>query len=386
MTPGARVAAAVGVLDAWLEGAPAERALLRWSRGARYAGSKDRAAVRDHVYDALRRLRSSAAKGGAMTGRGVMLGVLGAGPFDGAGHAPAPPTPEEAAQISSCPGLGRAAALDVPDWLLPALDADLGPDADAVLEALRHRAPVFLRVNLARLDRPAAAAALAAEGIVADPHGLSPSALVVREGARLVSRSRSYAGGLVELQDAASQAVADAVPIAGRVLDLCAGGGGKALALAGRGAGRVHAHDVDPRRMADLPARAARAGADVTLTDRPEEAAPFDVVLVDAPCSGSGSWRRDPEGKWRLTPNRLSALRATQDALLDRAAALAAPGGAIAYATCSLLRSENEDRVATFVARHRGWTTESCQRITPLTGGDGFGVATLRRAPVAGAA
>ena len=383
MTPGARAAAAIEVLDAWLAGAPAERALIRWARGARYAGSKDRAAVRDHVYDALRRLRSSALRGGGMTGRGVALGLLGPGPFDGAGHAPAPPTPEEAARLERPPTPSRAEALDVPDWLLPALDADLGAAADRVLEALRHRAPAFLRVNLARTGREDAMSALAAEGIAAEPHDLAPSALRVTQGARRVARSRAYASGLVELQDAASQAVADAVPIGGRVLDLCAGGGGKSLALAARGAA-VSAHDVEPRRMADLPARAARAGAHVILLDHPETAGPHDTVLVDAPCSGSGSWRRDPEGKWRLTPERLAALRATQDAVLDRAAALTAPGGAIAYATCSLLRSENEDRVAAFLTRHRGWTTESCRRITPETGGDGFGVTILRTHPARG--
>ena len=243
MTPGARAAAAIGVLDAWLAGAPAEQALIRWARGARYAGSGDRAAVRDHVYDALRRLRSSTALGGARSGRVVMLGLLAgrgedpAALFDGQGHAPPPLTPEEAARLARPPALGRTEALDVPDWLLPRLDADLGPDCEAVLEALRHRAPVVLRANLGRTTRADAAAALGREGIAARPHPLSPSALEVIEGARRLRGSRAYAEGLVELQDAASQAVADSVPLGGRILDLCAGGGGKALALAARGAG-----------------------------------------------------------------------------------------------------------------------------------------------------
>lgn len=384
MTPGARVAAAIGALDAWLAGEPAERALIRWARGARYAGSGDRAAVRDHVYDALRRLRSSAVRGGGMTGRGAMLGLLagrGEDPaplFDGRGHAPAPLAPREAERLAAPPRLARAEALDVPDWLLPRLDASLGAEADAVLEALRHRAPVMLRANLARASRDEAAAALAAEGIAARPHPLSPSALEVTEGARRVSRSRAYAAGLVELQDAASQAAADAVPLGGRVLDLCAGGGGKALALAARSGRRIHAHDADPARMRDLPARARRAGADIAPLADPREAAPYDVVVADAPCSGSGAWRRDPEGKWRLTPEGLGALLATQDAILDAAARLVAPGGAIAFLTCSLLDEENAGRVAAFEARHRGWTCESRRRITPLEGGDGFGVAILR--------
>lgn len=377
MTPGARAAAAIGVLDAWLAGMPAERALLRWSRGARYAGSKDRAAVRDHVFEALRRLRSSAARGGGPTGRGVVLGLLGPELFDGAGHAPDPPDDGERARLASPPAMTRGEALDVPDWLLPVLDADLADRAEPVMEALRRRAPVGLRVNLARIDRASAARGLAAEGIDATPHPLSPSALEVHDGARLVARSRAYLEGLVELQDPASQAVADAVPVGGRVLDLCAGGGGKSLALAARGAS-VWAHDVDLARMRDLAPRAERAGARVVATDRPQDRGPFDAVLVDAPCSGSGAWRRDPEGKWRLTPERLAAVTAVQDEVLDRAARLAAPGGVVVYATCSLLACETLHRIDAFRARHRDWTTESCRRITPLEGGDGFGIGVLR--------
>ena len=385
MTPGARVAAAIGVLDAWLAGEPAERALIGWARGARYAGSGDRAAVRDHVYDALRRLRSSAALGGGMTGRALALGLLAgrsedpAALLDGRGHAPAPPSPEERAWLADPPTLSRAEALDVPDWLLPQLDADLGPRADAVLEALRHRAPLHLRANLARLSRAEAAEALAGEGIEARPHPLSPSALEVGEGARRVARSRAYADGLVEIQDAASQAMADSVPSGGRILDLCGGGGGKALALAARGAGRILAWDADPARMRDLPVRAERARAEVAVVGDPGSQAPYDVVLADAPCSGSGSWRRDPEGKWRLTPERLDALCATQDAILDAAAGLAAPGGAVAYVTCSLLEAENAARVAAFLDRSPGWGEEDRGRLTPLDGGDGFALSILRR-------
>ena len=360
--------------------------MILWARGARYAGSGDRRAVRDHVYDALRRLRSSAARGGAMTGRGVMLGLLasrGEDPsalFDGRGHAPPPPAPAETARLAEAPPT-RAEALDVPDWLLPALDADLGSLCDAVCEALRHRAPVHLRTNLARTTREAAAAALAAEGIASRAHPLAPSALEVIEGARRIAGSRAFAAGLVELQDAASQAVAGAVPMApgARALDLCAGGGGKALALAARGA-EVTAHDVDPARMRDLPERARRAGADIRIVAEPESEAPFDVVLVDAPCSGSGSWRRDPEGRWRLTSERLAALTLTQDAILGRAGALVAPGGVMAYATCSLLSAENEERVAAYLAAHGGWVEEARLRLTPLDGGDGFGLGVLRRA------
>lgn len=385
MTPAARIAAAAGVLDRVLAGDPAERTLTGWARGSRFAGSGDRAAVRDLVFDALRRRRSFAALGGADSGRGLMLGALraaGSDPdalFTGEGHAPAPLTAAERS-AGRVPAAG-AEALDCPDWLYPVLDAALGPDTAAALEALQRRAPVHLRVNLRRSSRETARAALAERGIVTVPHALSPAALEVVTGARGVKADPAYLDGTVELQDAASQAVADLVPLApdGRMLDYCAGGGGKTLAVGGRVAGRFLAHDVHPRRMADLPARAERAGLKVrcVTTGELDALGRFDVVLVDAPCSGSGSWRRDPEGKWALTPARLDEVAALQARILVDAAPLVAPGGALVYATCSMIDAENRDQVAGFLARHPGWTLSLQRRFTPLEGGDGFFAAVL---------
>ena len=385
MTPAARIAAAAEVLDRVLAGDPAERALTGWGRGNRYAGSRDRAAVRDLVFDALRRRRSFAALGGAPTGRGLMLGAVratGADPatlFTGDGFAPAPLSAEErTAGRAPDPG---AEALDCPDWLFPVLEESLGGDRDAVLAALQTRAPVHLRVNLARGDRRDVQAALAARGIESVPHLLSPAALEVVAGARAVKADPAFLDGTIELQDAASQAVADLVPLkpGGRMLDYCAGGGGKTLAVGGRVAGSFFAHDVHPRRMSDLPARAARAGLAVRCVT-PEALARlgrFDAVLVDAPCSGSGSWRRDPEGKWALTPAKLDAVVALQARILDAAAALVAPGGVLVYATCSLIAAENAAQVAGFLDRHPGWTAPWQRRFTPLDGGDGFFAAAL---------
>jgi len=384
VTPAARVAAAMGVLDQISASNPAEKALTNWGRASRFAGSGDRAALRDLVFGALRCRRSFAALGGADTGRGLMIGALraeGRAPgeiFTGIGHAPAALTGDEGA--GAVPeGL---AALDCPDWLGEPLQRALGPEFAAVMGLLQRRAPAFVRVNLARGSRDAAVAALAAEGILALPHRLAETALELGQGARKLQSSRAYADGLVDLQDAASQAVVAAMPLAGagRVLDYCAGGGGKALALADRGA-QVFAHDADPRRMRDLPVRAERAGVRVSLLDKAAvaKAAPFDLVLLDVPCSGSGSWRRSPEAKWALTPARLGELLALQADILARTLGLVGPGGVLAYVTCSLLSEENSGQIAGFCARHPGWKILFQRRFIPLDGGDGFYVVHLTR-------
>jgi 16S rRNA (cytosine967-C5)-methyltransferase len=382
MTPAARLSAAIEVLDRILQGQAVEPALTNWGRANRFAGSGDRAAIRDHVFDALRCRRSFATLGGSDSGRGLMLGMLrdaGLDPaslFTGQGHAPAPVMASEAGFAPQ-----GTAALDCPDWLAPALQASLGPDFVPVMQAMRRRAPVFLRVNTVRGDRPTAIAALAAEGIVAQPHDLALTALEVTGNARKIQTSQAYLGGLVELQDASSQAVVQALPLASgqRVLDYCAGGGGKSLAMAARAGLEVQAHDADPGRMRDLPARAGRAGAEVRLVGTP--VGQFDLVLADAPCSGSGSWRRDPAGKWALKPERLLALQAVQAAILDRVAGLVAPEGVLAYATCSLLGSENAAQIDAFCARTPGWRLRRTHSFTPLQGGDGFFLALLERKP-----
>ena len=380
MTPSARCAAAIAVLDRVLAGEPAEKALTNWGRASRFAGSGDRAAVRDLVFDALRQRHSAAARGGGLTGRGLVLGLCRAAGqealFSGEGHAPARPGPEEAGHAPSA-----EEALDLPGWLLPDLRASLGADLKPVAAALRLRAPVFLRVNLRRGTVSDAVAALAAEGIEVRPHPLAATALEVVGNARKVQTSQAYLGGLVELQDASSQAVVEALPLANgmAVLDHCAGGGGKTLAMAARAKLRLFAHDASPRRMADLPDRAKRAGVKVALTDTPEATAPYDLVLVDAPCSGSGSWRRDPEGKWKITPETLSGIEKMQAMILDRVALMLPAGGLLAYATCSLLNRENGDQARAFLARHPGWSLQSELRLTPLQGGDGFYLAILQR-------
>lgn len=385
MTPAARIAAAIEVLDGVLAGDPAEKLLTSWGRNHRFAGSKDRAAIRDHVFQALRNLRSFQALGGSETGRGVMIGALratGEDPasmFNGQGHAPMQLTAQEA---GFKPGtLPEAVALDCPDWLVVPLKAALGAKFAPVMEALKSRAPVFLRVNLRKATRDCAVQALQNEGIDTRPHPLSPTALEVVSNPRRVANSAAFREGLVELQDAASQAITDMLPLndGAKVLDLCAGGGGKTLAMAGRAQAGFYAYDANPQRLRDLPERARRAGVEVTLTRDPEQISPFDLVLADVPCSGSGAWRRSPEGKWRLSAHSLDNLIDLQSEILDRAAGLVAPGGALAYATCSLLTAENQDQITRFLKRQKGWNVVSQRSLTPLDGADGFHISLLER-------
>ena len=171
-----------------------------------------------------------------------------------------------------------------------------------------------------------------------------------------------------------------AVFAVGDDLACCAGGGGKTLAMAARARLKLYAHDASPGRMRDLTARATRAGVKVILTDNPEKTKYYDLILTDVPCSGSGSWRRDPQGKLALDAARLAQIQQVQAQIMDRAAPMVAPGGVLAYATCSLLHSENAAQVAAFLARHSGWRQTGELRLTPLQGADGFYLALLTRA------
>jgi 16S rRNA (cytosine967-C5)-methyltransferase len=382
LTPGARVSAAIGVLDAWLAGQPAEQALTNWARGARYAGSGDRAAVRDHVYDVLRRKGSCATLGGGETGRALMIGLMrlqGLDPatrFTGEGHAPPPLSADE----MSVPPAQPDAAVDVPAWLIPALTERVGERRDDLVTAMGHRAPVWLRVNTRRTTVGDAIARLAEDGIEAEVDARGERALSVISGARRVKSSGAFADGWVEVQDLSAQRAVEAVAWpGGRILDYCAGGGGKALAIAALSEAALFAHDAAPARMRDLPVRARRAGVDISIagTDALAELGPFDAVLCDVPCSGSGTWRRDPEAKWRLTPDRLAELETMQAGILAQAARLVRPQGRLVYMTCSLFVAENEAQVARFLDAHPGWSCAQQRAETPLDASDGFFHAVL---------
>ena len=399
MTPAARLAAAVDILAALDPDRPVEPQLKAWSRANRYAGSKDRRAIADRVYTVLRRRRTCAAQGGGGAARALVLGSLVQA--DGAsvgeiealcrgGYGLAPLDDAERTALGRSPDWeSEAERLDWPDWLWEEALEAFGPQTARELDALRQRAPLDLRVNTLKATAPEARQALEEDGAIARADIVEvpdlPSALRLPSGFPVLA-NRAWREGLVELQDAGSQAVAamTAARPGETVLDFCAGAGGKTLALAAtmRNEGHLFAYDVAPVRMADLPERAERAGATcitvVESEDLPAFEGKVDRVLVDAPCSGSGSWRRDPAGKWRLTPERLADLTEMQDDALDAAARFVRPGGTLLYATCSILRSEDEERVAAFLHRHDRFTLDETRRLHPARDGcDGFFAARM---------
>ena len=391
MTPPARLKAAIEIVDQVIggtsaDGAAADTLIARYFRTRRYAGAKDRRAVRELAYAAIRRAGEVPSSGrAALIGLAADRGEMAAW-FDGSVHGPAQIGNDER----------PASAGIAPAWLESLLAAALAP---AELTALLARAPLDLRVNRLKATREAVLDLLPE----AEPGRLSPDALRLPEGTSIEALP-AFADGLIEVQDEGSQLVALACAAAPglTVIDLCAGAGGKTLALAAMmgGQGRLIACDINRARLARIEPRAARAGATIEtrLLDGGREAAGLaelaasaDVVLVDAPCSGSGTWRRNPEARWRLTPARLDRLVATQAEVLALGAELVRPGGRLVYAVCSLLDAEGRDQVAAFLAAHPGWTALADpvaagrahglgRLLTPRRDGtDGFFIAALAR-------
>ena len=424
MRDGGRIEAAIGVLEQ-VETArrPSRLALKAWSDTARYAGSGDRAFVAGLVLDALRRRRSAAWRMEQDSPRGAVLGVLAlhwnwptdriAAAFAEAPHGPGALSAAEAARITEprdLAGAPDAVAADLPDWLAPSFARVFGDRVRTEAEALARRAPVDLRVNTLKSDP--ARALRAAEALGAHPVPGLPLALRIdppaaAERTPSVESLPEFVKGWMEVQDAGSQvAAACAGDIAGaQVLDFCAGGGGKTLALAAAmgSTGQIYAYDSDARRLADTVRRGERAGIRNLQVRTPLRPDPLkdlvgrmDLVFIDAPCSGSGAWRRHPDTKWRLTPEALARRQADQDAVLDGGVPYVRPGGRLIYVTCSVLAEENEDRVAAFLERHPEFsvrpatddlerlsrlTAEGYLRLTPATSDtDGFFVAVLVRA------
>ena len=426
MTPAARLSAAIEVLgDIEARRRPAPDTLKDWGLGHRFAGSGDRAAIASLVYDALRRRASAAWIMGEGSPRAVLLGSLrlarGLGVDEiaalcsGERFAPAPLSAAERHVLgaASLEGAPPHVAADVPDWIAPALSLSFGDDLVPEARALAARAPLDLRVNTLKADRDEVMAELAHLAPQATPYSLLGLRIPLGPDGRgpAVHVDPAFLRGAVEIQDEGSQLaslLAGAQP-GETVIDLCAGGGGKTLALAAAmgNDGRLVATDSDPRRLAPIHARLARAGASVEVRTPRGKVDPVadlagvaDLVLVDAPCTGSGTWRRNPDAKWRIRPGSLAGRVRDQATVLDRAVDLARPGGRIVYITCSVLAEENDGAVTGTLSRRAGLsvvapaaalaatgfaaladavriTTHGLQMSPLRTGTDGFYVATL---------
>ncbi len=358
MTPSARVQAAIDILDLVVaaakgNGPPADRIIADWFKARRFAGSSDRRAVRELVYAAIRGCGEV-----PQSGRAAMLTLAKgdaalAALFDGSTHAPTPILPDER---YARPGIA-------PKWLEAALAASgvVGEQAETLL----GRAPLDIRVNALKADRSSLELPVPAE------HTLAPHGLRLPAGTN-IEQWPAYREGMIEVQDSGSQLACLAVGAQPgmTVVDLCAGAGGKTLALAAAMAnqGRILACDTDKRRLSQLAPRAERAGATIIetlLLDPGREAEALagwlgqaDIVLVDAPCSGTGTWRRNPEARWRLSAADLAKLVALQARLFDLGGSLVKPGGALVNVTCSLLDVEGRGQIDGFLARNSGWHTE----------------------------
>ena len=433
MTPAARLSAAIELIDTIdVQRVPAAKALKEWGTAHRYAGSGDRAAISGLIWDVLRRRASSAWIMDEDTPRARVLGMLKveramnvdaiAALCDGGRFAPEPLRERERLALTSR-SLDEAPAPiagDYPEWLDGYLSQIFGADRVAEATAMASRAPLDLRVNTLKAKREKILPSLKHLG--AQPTPWSPIGLRIELGADArnpgIHAEEDFIKGAVEVQDEGSQLAAlfSAAKPGEQVIDLCAGAGGKTLALAAmmQGKGRLIATDHDKRQLAPIYERLSRAGVhncDVrtpkgegdTLSDIHASA---DLVLIDAPCTGTGTWRRNPDAKWRMRPGALEVRLKDQVAVLDRAAALVKPGGRIAYITCSVLPQENGEQIRGFVARHSEFiivppaltttvlwdraeafaaaTLQSAEGLlmTPRrTGTDGFFVSVLKRKP-----
>lgn len=431
LTPPARLSAAIEVLaDIAARRRPAADALKDWGLAHRFAGSGDRAAIASLVYDTLRRRASAAWIMADESPRSLVIGMLRlqyglAAPtiaemFSGERFAPEPLTADERTRLTDGTLVDAPlhVAGDVPEWVLPSLEATFGSAILDELRALGRRAPLDIRVNTLKRSRAEALAGLA--HLTPEPTSHAPNGLRIPIGddgrGPALHVEPEFIDGWYEIQDEGSQlaSLLSGARPGETVIDLCAGGGGKTLSLAAmmENSGRLIASDDDPRRLAPMHERLRRAGAVAEIRTPRAGKARTDVladldgradrVLVDAPCTGSGTWRRNPDAKWRMRPNALSTRVADQATVLDRAARLVRPGGRITYITCSLLPEENDAAVADLLARrsddfavvsaseilaeHAPYlgsvvrlTRHGLQMSPARTGTDGFYVATLER-------
>lgn len=378
MKNGGRIDAAIQVLDDVMNRhQPVKSAMRDWGKRARYAGAKDRAWVSGLVLDALRRRNSIAHAMNSDAPRALILGALrhvwgwDLRDIESAmkdEHAPSPLSGEEREGLLLAPDPTAPPHVqgDYPEWLTPHLARVFGEEAVIEAQEMNARAPVDLRINTLKADPEKAGKAIrTASGkpsdLLVNAYHIPAPDPTQRETS--LQTIPAYSKGWVEVQDAGSQIAAAAANVqpGDNILDYCAGGGGKTLALAAalEGKGQVYAYDIDGRRLSALIPRLKRSGAHNVQLCHPREPeslealkGKMDIVFVDAPCTGTGTWRRKPDTKWRLKESALAKRNAEQTEILDKAAEFVKPGGKLLYATCSFLAEEDEDQVEAFLKRN----------------------------------
>jgi len=390
MRLGGRIQAAAEVLEDILERkTPATLALRDWGKAHRFAGSKDRSAIGNYVYDALRcknsisfRMDSDRPRALALGSAVFMGGKTSATLVDAFAddiHAPETINEDELKKLSGAINLGSAPdwiQADVPEWLWPAFENNFAEEAVQEGKALTIRPPLDLRVNTIKSDVAAEYTKLkdhSPKACEISPIGLRIEALAGDGRLPNIQIEEGYQTGTVEIQDEGSQIVSllvDAKP-GDKVLDYCAGGGGKSLALAADmdNQGSVFGFDIDKRRLAPLYQRAQRAGASIIDVRQPPSerlkdlVGKMDRVLIDAPCTGVGTWRRKPDAKWRLNESALERRNNEQRSVLNSAKGFLRPGGLMFYVTCSMLAEENEAQIYAFLENHKNFTLLSAGEV-----------------------
>ena len=379
----------IEILDTYLDEAKINFVLRKWAIKHRFAGSSDRRKIKDIIFDIIRQKKSCEHVGGGFSGRNLLIGYLKlkgtelSSVFDNSKFGPKELTIKEQNINVDFSNLSNIYELDFPSWLIPILRRSLQSEFNNVVKALRNRSNVQLRVNLKKISRLNAIKKLKKNNIECEINELCSTALNVLSGAQHILTSPCFENGFVELQDAGSQLVSELIEINynDKVLDMCAGAGGKSLAIS-CGAeldATYFAWDVNFDRMKDIDARSKRAGVKIEKVIKLSSKSFYNKIIIDAPCSGSGSWRRDPEGKWRLDEDILENYVKTQKELILKGLKLLAPRGQILYITCSILDIENGKLIDDLISSVLSLRLVRSISLVPSSKSDGFYGAVLEK-------
>ena len=379
----------IEILDTYLNEAKIDFVLRKWAIKHRFAGSSDRRKIKDIIFDIIRQKKSCEHVGGGFSGRNLLIGYLKlkgtelSSVFDNSKFGPEELTIKEQNINVDFSNLSNIYELDFPSWLIPILRRSLLNEFSNVVKALRNRSHIQLRVNLKKISRLNAMKKLQKNNIECEINELCSTALNVLNGAQHILTSPCFENGFVELQDAGSQLVSELIEINynDKVLDMCAGAGGKSLSIS-CGAeldATYFAWDINFDRMKDIDARSKRAGVKIEKVIKLSSKSFYNKIIIDAPCSGSGSWRRDPEGKWRLDEDILDNYVKTQRELILKGLKLLAPRGQILYITCSILDIENGKLIDDLISSVLSLKLVRSISLVPSSKSDGFYGAVLEK-------